>query len=111
MIEWHVIEQKDQVAWSGKNGSTPEHSRPGFMNYLLAGITLVATGVLAFFAFSFVLLVIVPLMLIGGVVMAWRWRRILKAHQERFREQTSKTSERPSQRPFSGDDQGDVIDI
>ncbi len=111
MIEWHVIEQRDQVAWSGKNGSSPEQGRPGLINYLIAGITLVATGVIAFFAFSFLLLVIVPLLLIGGIIMAWKWRRVLKAHQERFRQTSSTSRPERSQRPFAGENQEDVIDI
>ncbi len=111
MIEWQVIEHKDQVAWSQGGGSSPQRPRPGLLNYIVAGITLIATGVLAFFAFSFVLLIIVPVLLIGGAVMAWKWRRLIKAHQEQFRRKTPRPEQNPTQRPFTAEDQGDVIDV
>lgn len=111
MIEWRVTEQRDQVSWSGgeSHSSPAGRSRPGILNYLVAGLTLVVTGVVAFFAFSFLILFILPVLLVGGVVMWWRWRRLIQANR-------SPSGAPPSQAqpkaPFSSkvDDQ-DVIDV
>ena len=114
MIEWRVIEQRDQVAWSpdGTNATAPGRGRPGFLNYVAAGITLLATGIIAFFAFSFLLLIIVPVLIIGGAVMAWRWRRMLKAHQERFKQQHSQSEPSMKGTPFTREGSNDdVIDV
>ncbi len=118
MIEWRVIEQRDQVAWSadGSRATASGTGRPGILNYVAAGVTLIATGVIAFFAFSFLLLVIVPVLLLGGAVMAWRWRRMLKAHQERFKQTQSQgqshTGPSMKGRPFTRErSDDDVIDV
>jgi len=113
MIEWRVTEQRDQVSWSG--GESPAgRSRPGILNYVVAGLTLVVTGVVAFFAFSFLILFILPVLLVGGVVMWWRWRRLIMAHQQQFSQSPSGAPQSQGQpkAPFSSkvDDQ-DVIDV
>ena len=116
MIEWRVTEQRDQVSWSGgeSHSSTAGRSRPGILNYVVAGLTLVVTGVVAFFAFSFLILFILPVLLVGGAIMWWRWRRIIQAHQRKFNQSASDSPQSQSQAktPFSSkvDDQ-DVIDV
>ena len=114
MIEWRVIEQRDQVAWKGEESGPAESKRPklGILNFLAAGLTLVATGVLAFFAFSFLIVIILPVLVIGGGVMWWRWRRLIRAHQQQFKQSPSSSAQPQSRPSFSSkaDDQ-DVIDI
>jgi Flp pilus assembly protein TadB len=116
MIEWRVTEQRDQVSWSGgeSHSSPAGRSRPGILNYLVAGLTLVVTGVVAFFAFSFLILFILPVLLVGGVVMWWRWRRLIQAHQRQANRSPSGTPQSQAQpkASFSSkvDDQ-DVIDV
>lgn len=117
MIEWRVIEQRDQVAWSdGRNPSTQApRGVSGIVSGLLAVLTLVATGVMAVFAFSFLLVVVLPVMLIVGGVAIWRWRRLLRAQAELFRQQrsgqTDVRGEPQGQRYDRGRDDDGVIDV
>ena len=92
MIEWRVIEQRDQTTWSGDGeqatvpGKRP--GRPGLLNYLVAGAFLALTGLVTVFAFGFVLVVVLPIALIGGLLAGWRWRRMLWSQDAFRRHQT-----------------------
>lgn len=117
MIEWRVIEQRDQVAWSdGRNPSTQApRAVSGVMSGVLAILTLVATGITAVFAFSFLLLVVLPVMLVVGGIAMWRWRRLFKAQAELFRRQRSGDAgirdESAGQRYDARRDDDGVIDV
>lgn len=113
MIEWRVVERREPAAWSDPNSQNhglSETKRPGLLGYIVAGLTVIATGVLAVFAFSFVLLVVLPLLAVAGLVTAWRWRRVIRKHQQQFQNRQDVPSD-SSRRATRMDRQGDVIDV
>ena len=120
MIEWQVIEHRQAPSWQPSNsdqGASSPSPRPGVFQYVAAGLALVATGVLAVFAFSFVVLFVLPVLLVGGLVVGWRWRRMLRQHQALHRKGStpfrhgfgSQTSRENEGAPPPG--QGEVIDV
>lgn len=120
MIEWRVIEQREQTSCSGDGdqSSVPgkRPGKPGLLNYLVAGAFLALTGLVTVFAFGFVLVVVLPIALLGGLLAGWRWRRMLwshdalRRHQARQRQESGVDPNAP-RRDIPGRDDEQVIDI
>ncbi len=114
-MEWRVIEYRDEASWSASDADQPDavssqRVRPGLVNYLAAGVGLVLTGILAVFAFSFLVVVVLPLAAIGGGICWWRWRRMLQQAQNQAR-QSVKSPGGTSATRVRRADREDVIDI
>lgn len=100
-----ISPQEDPADFSGM-AETPGK---GLWNYLAEGLAVLATVGIVVFAFAFLLLVALPILLICGGVFLWRHRRALSAGLGLLRRrQTTMSARDPFARAERDDD---VIDV
>lgn len=99
-----ISPQEDPAGFSGM-AETPGK---GLWNYLAEGLAVLATVGIVVFAFAFLLIVALPILLICGAVFLWRQRRALSAGLAFLRRRRT-MSARDSFTRADRDD--DVIDV
>lgn len=111
MIEWRVVQYREGVASDGeqiKRSVLSAAKGPGLLNYLIGGLTVFAFAIFAVFAFGFFVVFILPVLLIGGAVFLWRWRRMMAAQQEFLKKHQGQT---PKDSFFRESRDDGVIDV